>query len=197
MDRGQAADDRAIADRDVTAESDAVDQCDVVTDLTVMSDMGPDHQETIGTHLCFHVAALGPAMNGHVLADERIGTDGERAGLVRILYVLRREAERGEGKNLTACADRGPAFYNNMGVKNHIVSQLDVGADDTIGSDLYIRANFCAWIDLRGHMNIGHEAFGYSILSTITALTSASATRLPSTSAWARKRQTRPRLRIF
>ena len=44
----------------------------------------------------------------------------------------------------------------------------------------------------------GKQAIDAKEWSTaITALTSASATRLPSTSACARKRQTRPRCRIF
>ena len=70
---------------------------------------GADHQEAIGADLGRHMASLGAGVDGDMLADELVGTYGQRARLIMKFDVLGRVAERQEGKHLAPGAERRSA----------------------------------------------------------------------------------------
>src|SRR4029079_7072278 len=191
----ESADDGAFADRHMSAQGRAVHQRDVVADVAVVGDVAADHQEAIGAHIGRHMASLGTRIDCDVLADQRVRTDGEGARLVVEFDVLGRGPERHEGEHLAAGAERRAAGDAGVGMHDDVVAEHHMRTDHAEWTDLDIRPEFRAWINQGGRMNFDHARPDY--VSTMTALTSASATRLPSTWACARKRHTRPRLRIF
>ena len=88
----ESADDGAFADRDMSAEVAPFTSVTLSPMLAVVGDVAADHQEAIGADLGRHVASLGARIDGDVLADQRVRTDGEGARLVVEFDVLGRGA---------------------------------------------------------------------------------------------------------
>jgi hypothetical protein len=119
-------------------------------------------------------------MNGGELADAVVVADFQARGLVVILEILRRGADRGELENSVARADRGVALDDRVGADPGGFADAYFGADDRS------RADFDAGIELGAPIDDGTwmDASGYGVdSSTSIADNSPAATSSPSTRA--------------
>lgn len=152
----------------------------MVADVAVVRDVDVVHHQHVAADACQHPAAFGAAMDGGELADAVVIADFQARGLVAVLEVLRRGADRGELKDLVARPDRGVAFDDRIGADPRCGADADFGADDGSGTDFDAGVEFCAPVD----NGVGMDASGYGVdSSTSIADNSASATNSPSTRA--------------
>jgi hypothetical protein len=79
-----------IADRDVAAQDDIVCESDIVSNLTVMPDMRPDHEKTAVSYFGYTSIVFGPGIHCDTLADIAIGANDEPGGSAAILHRLGR-----------------------------------------------------------------------------------------------------------
>src|SRR5690606_27243141 len=94
--------------------------------------------------------ARGAARKRGVFADHIIVANLQTRRLTTIREILRRAAERGEGKHDVVLAKRGVAFDEHMRHKTRAVAELYVRTDDATGADLNLVAELGALIDHRG-----------------------------------------------
>ena len=97
------------ADHAMTAQRHAVREHDVVPDLAVMGDMAVCHEEAAVPDARHAAAVLGPEIHGNAFPDIAIGADDQAGLAAAVTRRLRRRAERGEGIDHGARADRGMA----------------------------------------------------------------------------------------
>src|SRR5690348_13975472 len=105
MNAGVSADVRAVFDNDVPRERRGVGHDDAVADETVVRDVRLGHDQAVVADAREHAAAGGAAMNGDKLANLVAGADARFGWLTFVLEILRREADRDEGKNVCLSAD--------------------------------------------------------------------------------------------
>src|SRR5262245_37805820 len=114
VDGGCAAKDDPIAHCDVTAKHGVIGHDHVVADVTIMADMGADHEEAAVADAREPAAVLGPEVHGDVFADVAVGADLEPRRSAAIADRLRRCAERRERIDLGARSDAGVAGHMHM-----------------------------------------------------------------------------------
>src|SRR5262245_58074935 len=178
VDGGGPAEDNPVAQRDVTTQNRVVGQDHVITDVTVVADMGADHEETAVADAGDATAVLGAGVHRHVLADIATGADLEPRGSAAILGRLRRRAERRVWIDLTAWPNRGVAGQVDMSDKDAALADADIRADHAIGADHRLRPDRRSAGDASGRIDRGHCARCSHCAHPITTMapTSASAT---------------------
>ena len=140
----------------MAAEHGVVGEGHVVADVAIMCDMGGHHEETARTDPRYTASAWGADIHRHAFAELTLRADDKLGGLAAIMHRLRRRAERSEGIDDGALADRGGAGDVDMSDEAHAVFQLDIRADQTIGPDLDAVADTRAVGDARGRIDRRH-----------------------------------------
>ena len=152
----------------------------MVADEAVVRDVHVVHHQHVVADAREHPAALGAAVDGGELADAVVVADFQARGLVAILEILRRGADRGELENPVARADRCVALDDRVGTDPGGGADTHFGTDDRARPDFDSGVEFGASVDDGGWM----DAPGYGVdSSTSIADNSASATNSPSTRA--------------
>ena len=107
MHRRQAADEDKIADLAMAAQRRRGREDDVVADLAVMTDMAAIHEISAVADPGNAAAGDRAGVHRHLLADGAALADLEPGQFAAIAQRLRRRAQRGEGIDRAAVADRG------------------------------------------------------------------------------------------
>src|SRR6266481_899498 len=89
VDRAEAAENSVIFDDDVTGKSNVIGHYHVVCDLTVMGDMGADHEQAVVADPGDHPTPGRSGVHRHVFADRVAAPDDECRFLTSILEILR------------------------------------------------------------------------------------------------------------
>src|SRR5690606_10128825 len=97
---GKPAEDGAVLDHDMAGKGGAVRHHDTVADRAVVADMGMGHEEVVVTDPGDTATARGAGAEGDILADPVAGANHEFGPFTPVFQILRRGAERGEGKHL-------------------------------------------------------------------------------------------------
>jgi hypothetical protein len=74
---GKAAEDRVLADLDMAAKRDGVDEHDVIAEHAVMGDMGADHEKAVRADRRLLLAARRAAVDRDVLANDAVWPDDD------------------------------------------------------------------------------------------------------------------------
>ena len=98
MHRTERAHNSPLSDRDVAAEGRGVGQNDVVADVAIVRDVGVSHHQYMAAHASQSAALDGAAVDGDKLANLVMVADLEPRGFAGVGEVLRRHADRAEGK---------------------------------------------------------------------------------------------------
>ena len=192
MDGGQPAQDRMIADLAMPAQCGVVDQRDVVADQAIVSHVGADQEQAMIAHLRHHSPVLRPRIDRDVLSDGTVTADLQAAGLALVFAILRGKADARKRENLGFRTDDGIASEHHLAMKADALAETDGRAHDAIRTDRsslgQVRTTFddCRRMDTRQLQD-----------STIIAVTSASATLVPSTRASQANFQMLARRRTF
>src|SRR5262249_30757671 len=96
MHRGETPDVNEVADLTMAAERCGGREDYVVTDATIVADMGIVHEVSAFADAGDATAFGGPDVHGHALADRAASADFKPGRLVAIAEILRRPAERGK-----------------------------------------------------------------------------------------------------
>jgi hypothetical protein len=161
MDRDVATEKRVIADADMTAEHHVIGQSDVVADHAIVSDVSADHEQAARANPRDAAAGFGPGIHRNTFAQFAGRADHEPGFAAAIMDRLRRRSERAERVNARPLADRGCAGDVDMSDEPYPALELDLRADQTIGSNLNGGANARAfgharrWIDR--HLSLGDD----------------------------------------
>src|ERR1700730_14424320 len=115
--RRLASKNNEIADRHMPAKHDIICESDVVSDLAVMTDVGPDHQKTSVSHFGHTSVILRPRIHCDILANIAIGTNDEPSGSAAIFHRLGRGSERYERMDRGTRSDDGMPSDLNMACK--------------------------------------------------------------------------------
>src|SRR5690606_33526259 len=134
----------------------------------IMRDVGADHEEAGIAQLRVHPAALRPAMDRDVLADDAVVADEDRARLALETQVLRIAPYGCERMDARVGTNRGLARQDNMRPDGGVRPHDDIGPDDGVGPDRRAFAEARAVLHDRGRMDRG----AHTAASPITALTS-------------------------
>src|SRR6185437_6085865 len=178
LDRGEPAHDHVVAEPHVAAQRGAIGQGDVVADLAVVSDVRADIEGAVVANRGDSAAEGGPAVHGHLLADQVAFADDQLAAVALLVAgVLRRRAEHCERPHLAALTDLGLALDHHVRAQGDAGRQLHVRAHGAIGADFRVGGDFRARRDQRRRVDA--HAGGTSINM---AANSASAATLSPTS---------------
>jgi hypothetical protein len=120
---------------DVAPEGRIVYHDHVVGDLTVVSDVGTDHEQAIVADAGDHPAPFGPGVHCHILADGVVAPDHEGRFLAAILQILRLKPDRGERENASPLTHRCEALDYHVRAKCDPGGERNVLADDAVGPD--------------------------------------------------------------
>ena len=106
MRRRAAAQNREIADLAMAGQHDVVGEDDVVADAAIVRDMRVGEKDAARSDDRSRAAAGGAGIHRHAFADQAVVADRQTHRLAAIFEVLRLMADRGEGKDARARADR-------------------------------------------------------------------------------------------
>src|SRR3984957_4094313 len=160
MDCREPAEQRMVLDDDMAGEGRVIGHDHIISDLAVVRDMRPDHQQAIVADARNHAAAGGAGIDRHVLADRVVAADFERRRLAVIFQILRLVPDRSEWENPRPLADCRPPLNYDMRFEADAERQHNMFSDDAIGSDDDVVRQACARRDDRGGMDIWHRQSG-------------------------------------
>src|SRR6516165_4080259 len=167
MDGDMAAEKRVIADTDMAAEHDVIGESDVVADSAVVADMRADHERTAVADVGDAAALLGSGIHGYAFAQLATRADHELGFAAAVADRLRRRSERGERINNGLLANRSRAGDVDMPDQPYAALELDLRADQTIGSDLngraYARAVGHARRRIDRHLSLGDDGADFGL----------------------------------
>ena len=106
---GEAAENHALADMDMSGERGIVGECDVVFDEAVVADMAAGHEVAVVADGGDAAAAAAAAVHGHAFADDAVAADDETGFGEIVLADLAFAAEHGLRMDDSAGADLGMA----------------------------------------------------------------------------------------
>ena len=162
----------------MATERRVVDQCNVITDQTIVSDMDADHEKSIGAHGRYAASHDCPTVHCHVLTNDIAWSHRQTGRLALVTGMLRRPTQGGERVDDTAVAYFRVPFDHHMSGHPNPRAQTNIGADDTV------RANADVFTKTRRRVDEGRgmdrDQFG---ASTSIAAKSASATTTSPTIA--------------
>src|SRR5208283_5308834 len=190
--RAERADDGVLLDGDVAGQRGGVGQDAAVSDLAVVADVHVGHDEAAIPQAGDAAAARGPARDGDRLANGVIVAQLAARGLARVLQVLRRDADRGEGEDAVAAAEGEMAVEHDVGDELALLAEDDVRADGAERADAAGGGNLRAIGNDRAGMDAAHSAkapagaaaaCSAGLRSVIAHMTVASQATLPSTVA--------------
>ena len=144
---GKSTDNRMIFDNHVSGEADVIDQNSVITDLAVVGDMTPDHEQAAITHPRDASTASRARLHGNVLADDVVLANDEHAAFASILFILWCRTQTGKGVNLTPLTQTGFPLDHHVGMQAATIAQYRPGSDVAKGPDCYIVPELCAVFD--------------------------------------------------
>ena len=105
----------------------------LAADPAIMGDMAVDHEESAVADHRLTAALDGAAVHGDAFADDAIRPDAEACRLALVDDGLWRAAERGEGMDDGACADRRAALDVDVGNETAILADDDIAAGSSTG----------------------------------------------------------------
>ena len=158
MDAGPAADDGEIADLAMAREHHVVGEHDVAAHPAIMRDVGIGQEEAAIPDDRRSRAVHGARIHRHAFADDAILADHEGGRLALVAQVLRRVADRREGK------DPGPGTHDGVAIDHGVahelaaVAELDIRPNHAIRADPDIVPYPRLRIDDGGRMDVTREA---------------------------------------
>src|SRR5438094_6446143 len=141
MKNGGAAEKSLVADRHITAQQHIVGDDDLAANNAVVSDMRVDHQKIFIPDLGRAVCRCS-TMNGRLLADDVAFADFHSTSRGRRkTNVLRFTSDDCAVADSIASADGYFPFNHDIGADHAIVRDGNGAANNTVRTDLNVRAN--------------------------------------------------------
>src|SRR5262249_32728863 len=147
-----------IGNRDVSAERGGVANHRMAANGAIVSYVNVGHQQIVVADGSEHAAAFGAAMDGARFADFVSAADFRAGTLAVILQILGRDSDGRIWVEDVVLTDFERAFKKNTRFNFGARADLDVGADDRVGTDAGGFRNLCGRVHNRGRMN-GHASF--------------------------------------
>ena len=114
MDRAQRSHHRPLSDGDMSSQGRGVGQDDVVSDHAIVRDVGVSHDQGVVANTSDSAAFDGAAVDGDKLANLVVIADLEAGGFPGVGKILRRHADRTEGKKAVVRTDFGRPFDGHV-----------------------------------------------------------------------------------
>src|SRR5690242_21781912 len=157
---GVRADVRAVFDNHVAGECRRVGHDHAVADEAIVRDVGLGHDQAVVADARDHAAARGAAMNGDKLANLVACADARFGWFAFVFEILRREADRNEGKDVCLGTDRRASVDDYVRLEPHLVADYDLVADDAVRTDETVVADFGLRTNNRSRMNRSRMSSG-------------------------------------
>src|SRR5579859_2671579 len=151
MDHGAAAEDDVVVDGNVPCERDLVCQDRVIADLRVMCNVDIGHDPVVRADTGYGDVLHGAGVERAEFADYVVIADFQAGGFARVFLVLGLFTENAVVEYAISLADAGMPSDHGVGGHGGAAADLDVLADDRIGSD------FGVVRDLRTGVNDRHR----------------------------------------
>ena len=142
MDAGDAADDDAVFDGDVTGQAGAVAHDDVIADDAVMSHMSAGLEEAVVADARFFTFT-GGRTDGDEFPEHRAVADDQVALFTVIFQILWFRTDGTAREKPAVLTDRGPAVDGNVGHDFRTIANGNVGPDNGIRPDFDTGTDFC------------------------------------------------------
>src|SRR5579862_1408047 len=113
MHAGLPADRGVVAYFDVAGELSEIAHRHAVSEYAVVRDVSVRQQQAVVAHRG-NLVVSGSSLNADVFPHHRPASNAREGSLSRILAILRRSADRCEGKDLALFADLGPAINDDV-----------------------------------------------------------------------------------
>jgi hypothetical protein len=159
MDRAEGADLGVIFDGDMAGESGAVDEDGVIADEAIVGDMGVGHDQVVAADAGNRAAFYGAAIDRGKFAEFIFVADFEGNAFAPVSEVLRVAADDGERIHVIFLAEARGALDHRVVVEATAVAELDFVANDGVGADGYVGAEFRGGRNDRARVNVIHEQF--------------------------------------
>ena len=148
MDCGHSSQNRKIVYDHFTRQLTGIGDDTIITDLTVMSDMGISHNQTIIPDFSNSLSSSAP-INSHTFADSRIISDFYNGLFTSEFQILGYSSDHCSRKNFTILTDMGT--FQNSYIRSdprtffyhHIFINRHKGFYHHIISNLSFRMNIC------------------------------------------------------
>jgi hypothetical protein len=136
------------------AQQGSIGQDIVVSDDTVVSDVGPGHQEIPVAQDGVFIESV-RTVHGHVLSEDIVVADAQSGRLPGVFEVLRRISQHSSGMDAVSGAQLGMA--REVGARAHLTvgPHDDVSVDDGMGTDLTAFSELSRRVDDRCRMDLG------------------------------------------
>ena len=141
MHRAETGDNSVVPHRDVPRNGSVVGKDGVIAYLTLVGNVGVAKEEVVVPDSRRSVGG-GATVDGDVFPEGVVVSDDELSLLALVFEVLSPSSERRERKGLTALADDGVAFDDDVTTQAGMCSNGDIVPDNAIRSDLTIGSNF-------------------------------------------------------
>src|SRR5579859_3638725 len=115
--RAETAQHRVVFNDHMTGQLGIVRHHYPIANLTVVSDVNPDHEQRRVADAGHHAPAGRARVHHHVFADRVVAADLEERFLAAVFEVLRLEADRGEGKDARPDPDRRSTINDDVGAQ--------------------------------------------------------------------------------
>ncbi len=154
MHRAKRSHHSPLSDRDVPSQGRGIGEDDVVPDLAIMRDVGVGHHQHVTAHARQPAALDRAAVNRDKLANLVLVADLEAGGFAGVSKVLRRHADRAEGKEPIVFTDLCWPFDGDVRKQTAPFAQFDIRTKHTIRTDFAGHVNFRVGIDDGGGMDV-------------------------------------------
>jgi hypothetical protein len=135
MHRRKCANRGVILDSNVPSESGAICENRVVAHNAIVSNMSRSHNQVIASY-ARHASALdGSPAHRNALAKDIPVAHFQPCALPRVLQILGFAANSAKRMEHVAAAQASRAVYDSMRVQNATLAELNVVADNCVGSD--------------------------------------------------------------
>ncbi len=157
MNGAQPAEHGVVLDDDVAGKGRIVRHDHMVGDLTIMGDMGADHEQAVVANPGDHPAAGRSGVHRHIFADPIAAADDQCRRFAAIFEILRLEPDRGERKNARSLADCRMPVDDHVRTKAHPGAEGHMLADDAIRADRNVLGQLCSRRDDGRGVDLRHR----------------------------------------
>jgi hypothetical protein len=156
MHRRKCANRGVILDGHVPSQGSAIGENGVVAHNAIVSNMGRSHNEVIASY-ARHASALdGSPAHRNALAKDIPVADFQPSALPRVLQILGLAANSAKRMEHVTASQSGRAVYDSMRVQNATIAEMNVFADNCVGSDNDSSSQSSSWRNDRTWINFDH-----------------------------------------